>query len=102
MNFLLMSDHSTSGSSAIAWQMILWTFPLEYNSTRSVLHTLYIMEYDSIVFRNLLSFPCLPSNAGMLSNTSLGISAPYQAIGGLQKHWVCNWRFVVFDMLMSV
>ena len=78
-----MSDHSTSGSSAIAWLMILCAFPLECSSTRSVLHTLYIMEYDSMVFRNWLSSPCLPSNAGMLSSISLGISAPYLVIGGL-------------------
>ena len=78
-----MSDHFTSGSSTIAWLMISCAFPLDCSSTRSVLHTLYIVEYDYMVLRNWLSSPCLPSNAGMLSNTSLGMSAPYLVIGGL-------------------
>ena len=78
-----MSDHSTSGSLAIAWLMISCAFPLDRGSTRSVLHTLYIVEYDSMVLRNWISSPCLPSNTRMLSNTSLGMSAPYLVIGGL-------------------
>ena len=50
---------------------------------RSVLCTLYIVEYDSMVFRNWVSSPGLPLNTGMLSNMSLCMSAPYLVIGGL-------------------
>ena len=47
-----------SGSSAITWLMISCSFPLEHSSTKSALQTLYIVEYDLMVFRNWLSSPC--------------------------------------------
>ena len=72
-----------SVSSAMAWSMISCTFSLEHSSTKSVLHILYIVEYDSTVLRNWFSSPCLLSNVGMLYGTSLGMSAPYQGMMGL-------------------
>ena len=83
MSFFLITDHSTSASSAIVWWMISCTFPLKRNSTKSVLHILYIVEYNSMLLRNWFSSPCVPSNVGMLSSTSLGMSAPYRVMVGL-------------------
>ena len=63
--------------------MISCTFPLECSSTKSVLCILYIVEYDSMVLKNWFSSPCLLSNVGMLSSTSLDTSALYQVMVGL-------------------
>ena len=72
-----------SASFAMAWWMISCTFPLEHSSIKSVLHILYIVEYDSMVFRNWFSSACLQLNVGMLPSTFLGMSAPYQVMMGL-------------------
>ena len=39
-----------------------------------------MVEYDSIVLKNWFSSPGFPSNVGMLSSTSFGMSAPYRVI----------------------
>ena len=83
MSFFLITKYSTSVSSAMVLWMISCTFPLEHSSTKSVLRILYIVEYDSMVLRNWFSSPCLPLNVGMLSSTSLCMSAPYQVMMGL-------------------
>ena len=80
MRFLLIADHSTSASSCSAWCMILCTFPLAHIITKSVLRILYMVEYDSIVLKNWFSSPGFPSNVGMLSSTSFGMSTPYRVI----------------------
>ena len=80
MSFLLIADHSTSASSCSAWCMISCTFPLARIITKSVLCILYMVEYDSMVLKNWFSSPGFPSNVGMLSSTSFGMSAPYHVI----------------------
>ena len=79
-----MTDHSMSASSARAWCMNSCTFPLDRNITKSVLRILYMVEYDSMVLKNWFSSPGFPLNVGMLSNTSLGTSAPYHVMIGLR------------------
>ena len=83
MSFLLIIDHSTSASSCNAWCMISCTFPLDRSITKSVLHILYMVEYDSMVLKNWFSSSGFLSNVGMLSSTSLGTSAPYRVMVGL-------------------
>ena len=39
-----------------------------------------MVEYDSIVLKNWFSSPGFPSNVGMLSGTSFGMSASYRVI----------------------
>ena len=80
VSFLLIADHSTSPSSCSMWCMISCTFPLTCIITKSVLHILYMVEYDSIVLRNWFSSPGFPSNVGMLLSTSFGMSALYHVI----------------------
>ena len=51
--------------------------------TKSVLHILNMVEYDSMVLKNWFSSPGFLSNVGMLSNTSFSTLAPYCVIMGL-------------------
>ena len=39
-----------------------------------------MVEYDSVMLKNWFSSPGFPSNVGMLSSTSFGMSAPYCVI----------------------
>ena len=86
-----MPDHSMSGSPAIAWLMISCAFPLDRSSMRSVLCTLYIVEYDSMVFRNWVSSPGLPLNTGMLSNMSLYVCS---ISGDWWSLYCCYFRYI--------
>ena len=53
-----------------------------------------MVEYDSIVLKNWLSSPGFPSNVGMLSSTSFGMSALYCVI-------IVFGTVVISDMLGS-
>ena len=39
-----------------------------------------MVEYDSMVLKNWFSSPGFPSNVGLLSSTSFGMSDPYRVI----------------------
>ena len=69
-----------SASSCNMWCMISCTFPLDRSITKSVLHILYMVEYDSMVLKNWFSSPGFPSNVGMLLSTSFGTSTLYHVI----------------------
>ena len=70
--------------------MISCTFPLDSSITKSVLRILYMVEYDSMVLKNLFSSPGFPWNVGMLSSTSFGTSALYHVIMGLSTVAISN------------
>ena len=72
--------------------MISCTFPLACIITKSFLHILCMVEYDSMVLKNWFSSPGFPSNVGMLLSTSFGTSALYDVIMVLRT-------VVISDML---
>ena len=69
-----------SASSCSTGCRISCIFPLASIITKSVLCILYMVEHDSIVLKNLFNSLGFPSNVGMLSCTSFGMSTPYLVI----------------------